>query len=497
MDIDWISRSQALKPQVRDFIGGRWQSEGSDASLEKFSPRDGHLLYRFATGGNRRVDEAVISARRAFEDGRWSSLSVQRRKDVLYRLADLIEDHREELALLECLDVGKPITDAFNIDVPIAVANIRFNAEAADKFYGKVYSADKCSLSYELRRPLGVVAGIVGWNFPLFLAAQKIGPVLATGNSLVLKPSELTSLSASRIAEMALEAGVPEGVFNVIHGDARVGNALALHPDVDLVSFTGSSRTGKKLMIAAGQSNMKRLVLECGGKAPIIVFDDCPSLDAAAEAVLVSAFSNQGEVCVASSRLLIQDGIRDEFLKVVTEKVAALSPGDPLNPETRFGALVSQDHKKKVLDYVDSGTREGARLVYRSHSPPPYEQGFYVAPIIVDNVSAEQGIAREEIFGPVLSVLTFRDEAQAIDIANSTSYGLSAILWTKDVGRAHRIAHRINAGWIVVNACATPRGGPSDSVLSVGGHKESGIGTEGGIDGLDAYMSKTALQIFV
>ena len=496
MSIDWVKRAEALKLRVRNFVNGRWSEIGGEL-LEKRAPRDGQLLCRFGAGEGRDLDEAVAIARRAFEDGRWSNLPTQHRKEVLIKLASLLEAHAEELALLECLDVGKPISDALTLDVPAAAAIIRFNAEAVDKCYGNVYGVDQSTLSYQLRRPLGVVAGIVGWNFPLLLAAGKIGPALVTGNSLVLKPSELTSFSAARAAELAIEAGVPEGVFNVIHGGRSVGAALARHSDVDLVTFTGSTHTGKKLLIAAGESNMKRLILECGGKAANIVFDDSPNLEAVADAVVARAFYNQGQVCTASSRLLIQESIKEDFLPILIRKASALVPGDPLRAETKWGAVVSHEHKQKILGYIDSGDQEGARKIYQSDATSPCEGGFYVPSVIFDRVSPGHRISQQEIFGPVLSVISFRDEAEAIRIANSTIYGLSAILWTKDVGRAHRVTHGVKAGWIVVNATHKPAGGPGIGVISVGGHKESGVGLEGGLDGLEEYTSKTAVQIFV
>ena len=494
--VDWVSRANALKFRVRNLIDGRW-CEGTGPVIEKYGPRDGRLLCQFRGSGSCEVDAAVASAKQAFEDGRWSQLSMDQRKGILHKFALLIDTHKEELALLESVDVGKPISDPLNFDVPASAALIRFNAEAADKLYGKVYAADQSGLSYQLRRPIGVVAGIVGWNFPLLLAAGKVGPVLATGNSLVLKPSELTGFSAVRVAELALEAGVPEGVFNVITGGPGAGDALARHSDVHAVTFTGSTQTGKRLMIAAGESNMKRLVLECGGKAPSIVFEDCPDLVRVAEAIVARAFWNQGQVCSASSRLLIQESIKKEFLEVLLERVAGLSPGDPLKADTKFGAVVSKAHKEKVLGYVESGDREGARRAYQSEAGAPQEGGFYVAPVIFDQVSPSQKIAQEEIFGPVLSVVSFRDVEEAIQIANSTIYGLSAVLWTKDLRRAHRVTQGVKAGWVVVNATDTPVGGPGIGVLSVGGHKESGLGVEGGVDGLSEYMSNTAVQMFV
>jgi acyl-CoA reductase-like NAD-dependent aldehyde dehydrogenase len=496
MEIDWIGRLKTVKPQVRNFINGRWQAGSGTEKLEKISPRDGQLLCEFGAGDEKEVDEVVALARQSFEDGRWSKLPVQRRKDVLHKLADLIERHREDLALQESLDVGKPISNALSFDIPMAAETIRFSAEAADKFYGRVYGADPTNLSYQLRRPIGVVAGITAWNFPFLIAAAKVGPALATGNSLILKPSELTSLTSARMAQLAVDAGVPEGVFNVIHGVGRIGAALARHRDVDLISFTGSTQTGKKLFTAAGESNMKRLVLECGGKAPNIVFEDAPNLEGVADAVLGRAFMNQGEVCTASSRLLVHQSIKPEFMAIVAKKAAAFHPGDPLDPATRFGALVSRGHRDNVQGYIDGALKDGTKIAYQSSSPAPFEGGFYVPPIIFDSVSPEQRIAKEEIFGPVLSVITFKDEEEAIRIANDTIYGLSAILWTQNMGRAHRMSQGIKAGWIVVNATDKPLGGPAHA-LSIGGHKQSGIGVEGGIAGLEEYTSSTAVQYYV
>ena len=497
MAVDWVSRAQNAKLQVRDFVGGRWAPETGGALLEKHSPRDGALLCRFGSKDPRAVDEVVQNTKQSFEDGRWWKVPVQERKEVLYRLAALIGRQREEFALLECLDVGKPIRDALNFDALAAAEQIRFFAEAADKTYGKVFGVDPSSLSYQLRRPIGVVAGIVGWNFPLLLAVQKIAPALASGNSIILKPSELTSFSAARVAELALEAGVPEGVLNVIHGGPAVGLVLAQHRDVNLISFTGSTATGKRLLIAAGESNMKRLVLECGGKAPNIVFDDSPNLEAVAEVVVGQAFRNQGEVCSASSRLLLQRSVAREFLQLLVGKASLWKPGDPLKEDTRFGAMVSQAHKQKVLGYIQRGQQEGATVAYCSDSSAPHAQGFYVGPVIFSDVTPAHTIAQEEIFGPVLSVLTFDDEDDAVRMANSTIYGLTATLWTRDLARAHRVSYGIKAGAVAVNATATPQGGPGAGVLTVGGHNQSGLGVEGGTQGLEAYSTETAVQFFV
>lgn len=495
-NIAWSDRYQRLQATVRNFVDGRWRSEAGGEAIEKRSPRDGRLLTTFGSGRESDVEDAISAAKRAFDDGRWSAMPVDRRKEILAQLAALVEKHHDEFALLESVDVGKPISDALNFDIPAAAATIRQCAEGADKWYGNVYGADRTSLSYELRRPFGVVAAIVGWNFPLLLAALKAGSALATGNSLVLKPSELTSLSSARLAELALQAGVPPGVFNVIHGGGKLGAGLARHKDVDFITFTGSTRTGRSLMVATGETSLKPLLLECGGKAPNIVFEDCPDLDAVAKHVVARAFWNQGQVCTASSRLLIQKSIKATFLPILIEKIAALRIGDPLDSETDFGAVVSGAHRQKVVDFISLGRAEGANLVFQSNAAFPFEEGYYVAPTVFDGVTSKQRLAQDEIFGPVLSVLTFKDEDEAISIANGTIYGLSAILWTTDIGRAHRLTQAIKAGWIIVNATANPANG-ADSVIPTGGHKQSGFGVEGGIDGLRGYTNQTTVQINV
>jgi acyl-CoA reductase-like NAD-dependent aldehyde dehydrogenase len=495
--VDWVARAGTLQSPIRNFVDGKSLAGEGAAELRKSGPRDGQELYSFAPGSARDVDSAVAAARRAFGDGRWSQLPAHRRSDALNRLAALLTERTEEFALAESLDTGKPIRDALAFDVPRAAASFRFSAAAGDKLASTVYGVDARSLSYQSRRPMGVVGGIVGWNFPLVLAAEKIGPALAMGNSLVLKPSELTSLSAARLGQLALEAGVPEGVLNVVHGSPEVGAALARHQDVDMITFTGSSRTGKLLLVAAGESNMKRLMLECGGKAPNIVFPDAPDLTAVADGIVARAFWNQGQVCTASSRLLVHEDIKEELLRLVIERASLLHPGDPLKEPTTFGALVSRGHLEKVRGYIASGASEGARTIYEASTSTPVPGGYYAAPVIFDQVSPRQRIAQEEIFGPVLSVLSFHDDAEAVRIANSTIYGLSAILWTRDVGRAHRISQSVDAGWIVVNATAAPTGGPGPGTLSIGGHKQSGIGVEGGVEGLKAYTRESAVQIFV
>ncbi len=496
-NIDWITRSRALPLVVHNLVEGRCEPPSGGDMVAKYGPRDGRLLYELPGADSDAVSRAVGSAQQAFRDGRWSAMPVARRKDILRKLAALLRAHQDEFALRESLDVGKPIADSLSFDVEAAAETIEFAAEAGDKFYGKLYSVDSSSLSYQLLRPVGVVGAIVGWNFPLLLSASKIGPALATGNSVVLKPSEVTSLSASALAKLAMDAGLPPGVLNVVHGGPAVGAALANHSAVDLLTFTGSTKTGKEILLASGKSNMKRLILECGGKAANIVFDDSPDLEAVADAVVARAFYNQGEVCTASSRLLVHENVKNDLLGLVASKTAALRPGDPLHHDTKYGAVVSEQHKLKLQRYIESGVEQGANIVYQCDSAPPIDGGFYIGPLIFDQVHSNYRIAQEEIFGPILSVVSFRDEEEAIRIANDTVYGLSAIVWTRTVGRAHRVAQAMQAGWVVINAAPRPHGGPRMTVMSIGGHKQSGLGLEGGIEGLQQYTSSTAVQWFV
>jgi acyl-CoA reductase-like NAD-dependent aldehyde dehydrogenase len=390
------------------------------------------------------------------------------------------------------LDVGKPITVALNGDIPTVAHQIRSSADLADKLLSPS-SKDGSNSIEQIRKPMGVVAAIIGWNFPLSLAASKLGPALVMGNSLVLKPSEFTSLSASRLAELAIEAGMPPGVFNVVHGAGKsVGSALSLHDDVRLMSFTGSSATGKQIMIAAGQSNMKRVILECGGKCPYLVFDDCAEdLDYIAADIVGDAFANQGAVCSSSTRLLVQETLLEKLLPKVIAETEKLIPQDPLNPDTSFGALINEAHLNKVLAYIDSGKQEGAKLLTGGQrvevaTSEGGRGGYYIKPAIFTEVDPEQKIAQEEIFGPVLSVFTFKDEAEAVQLANNSRYGLSAAVATTNLSRAHRLIQNIDTGVVVVSSTATPgAGGFAD--IGAEPHRESGMGVESGLAGLMAY----------
>ena len=495
-NIDWPTVAKQTTFCVRNFIDGEYSECLGENYIDKYSPRDGSLLYRFAEGTGSEVGEAATSARNAFNDGRWSDLSVHQRKAVLNKLADLIEAHREEFALNESLDVGKPIKTAFYGDTASAAGRLRAAAENADKLLS-FCGADDGLFAYQQRKPVGVVGAIIGWNYPLSMAAGRIAPALIMGNTVVLKPSEFTSLSASRLAELAIEAGIPAGVLNVVHGSGSiVGDALARHPHIDLLTFVGSSATGKQMMVSAGQSNMKRLILECGGKSPYIVFDDCPEdLDFIAEEIIDAAFTNQGALCVAGTRLLLQEGIKDKLLPKVIEQAAKLIPQDPLNTDCQFGALINEAHLQKVLGYIKRGTQQGGNLVLGGKPLHIDSGGYYIGPTVFDQVEQHHSIAQEEIFGPVLSVLTFKDEAEAIQIANDSCYGLAAYAATQNLGRAQRLSQKLNAGLFILMGTSEPSNGSVS--LSLEAHKESGFGVEGGVEGLKAYSVCTAVNLYI
>lgn len=499
---DWPMRANDLNLRVRNFIGGRYSEiSRGEGLIDKYSPRDGSLLYQLGSGTLGDVNNAVASAGESFNDGRWRSLPIAQRQTVLIKLADLVDLHKEELALYESLDVGKPIAHALHGDISSVSHHLRSSAELADKLMAPS-GADGTNFSFQLRKPIGVVGAIVGWNFPLSLAASKVGPALVMGNSLVLKPSEFSSLSASRLAELAIEAGIPPGVFNVIHGTGKsVGATLSLHPDVRLLTFTGSSTTGKQLMVAAGQSNMKRVILECGGKSPYLVFDDCPEdLDFIATDIVETAFANQGALCVSSTRLLVQETLMEKLLPKIITETEKLTPEDPLNPETSFGAMINESHLNKVLSYIDSGMQEGATLVTGGNrievtTIDGKGDGYYIKPAIFTEVNPQQKIAQEEIFGPVLSIFTFKDEAEAIELANNSSYGLAAYAATTNLSRAHRLAQSLEAGVVMIIGTSTP--GAGSIGLSIEPHRESGIGTEGGMAGLAAYTASSAIFMLI
>lgn len=480
---DWEQRAKGVKIEGRAFVHGEYTSAASGATFECISPVDGRLLGLVASCDVADAERAVRDARATFESGVWSRLAPVTRKEIMIRFADLLDAHAEELALLETLDMGKPIGDSLSIDVPAASRAIRWSGEAIDKIYDEVAATAHDELGLVTREPVGVVAAIVPWNFPLLMTCWKLGPALSSGNSVILKPSEKSPLTGIRIAQLAIEAGIPAGVFNVLPGFGHtVGKALALHMDVDTLVFTGSTKIAKQLMIYAGESNMKRVWLEAGGKSPNIVFADAPDLQAAAEAAASAIAFNQGEVCTAGSRLLVENSIKDRFVPMVVEAIKAWKPGNPLDPATNVGALVDTTQLNNVLSYIQAGHDDGAKLVAGGKRVLEETGGTYVEPTIFDGVNNAMRIAKEEIFGPVLSVIGFDDQEEAIAIANDTVYGLAAAVWTSNLSRAHLVGKALRAGSVWINQYD---GG--DMTAPFGGFKQSGNGRDKSLHAFDKY----------
>ncbi len=481
--IDWRQRAAALKPDGRALIAGKRVESQSGESFDNVSPIDGRSIGAVARGRAADVDVAVASARKAFDDGRWAHRAPAQRKRVLLRFADAILAAKEELALLETLDMGTPIRDSLAVDVPATARTIAWYAEAADKIYDEIAPTPRTALALITREPVGVVGAIVPWNYPMIMAAWKLGPALAAGCSVVLKPSEKSPLSALRLAELALEAGLPEGVFNVVPGyGAEAGEALALHMEVDAIGFTGSTRTGRRMLEYAGRSNLKRVFNELGGKSAFVVFDDFDDLGRAAKTLAASVFYNQGESCNAPTRVIVHERIADEFVKVAAGVAPTHQPADPLDPQTAMGAIVDEQQLRTVMGYIDAGRSEGAAVVAGGKRARESTGGFYVEPTVFDHVRNDMRIAREEIFGPVFGVIRFRDEAEAVRLANDSSYGLQASVWSSRLDRAHRVARALKAGTVHVNQYDE-----DDITVPFGGVKQSGNGRDKSLHAFEKY----------
>jgi 4-guanidinobutyraldehyde dehydrogenase/NAD-dependent aldehyde dehydrogenase len=479
--ISWHERARSLSLRTQAFIEGRYVDAASGVTFDSINPATGKLLARVASGDTEDINRAVAAARAVFRKGSWANLAPAKRKRALFRFAELITKHTEELALLETLDMGKPITDSLKVDIPGAARCVQWYAEAVDKIYDEVAPTGPAALATITREPLGVVGAIVPWNFPLLMAAWKIAPILAAGNSLVLKPSEKSPLTALKVAELAVEAGIPPGVLNVVPGFGQTaGKALALHMDVDCIAFTGSTATGKTIMQYAGQSNLKRVSLECGGKSPNIIMADYPDLEKAATAAAYAIFYNQGEVCSAGSRLLLQEGIKDAVLEKVQAIGRTMQPGDPLDAGTRLGAIVDETQMKRVLGYIDAGRRDGANLRFGGRRVREDSGGFFIEPTVFEDVRRRYRSRARRSSGRC-SAITFKTVEEASRSRTTWSWTAAAV-WTRDVTAAHRVARAIRAGTVYINCYDA-----DDLTVPFGGFKQSGMGRDKSLHALEKY----------
>jgi gamma-glutamyl-gamma-aminobutyraldehyde dehydrogenase len=468
---EYESISGSIELPSGAFIDGRARSAASGESFETSNPANGQVLNRIALCGKADVDLAVEKAREAFEDGRWAKLHPAERKKTMIKWCKLIRRHQHELAVLESVESGKPIQEVANLDLVETLHCLEWHAETADKIYDQVAPVGDDAVALVVREPIGVVACILPWNFPMLMMAWKAGPALAAGNSVIVKPAEQTSMTALRLAELAHEAGIPRGVLNVVTGYGETtGAPLGMHPDVDMVSFTGSTEVGRRFLEYSARSNLKKVVLECGGKNPCIVLDDAENLDVVAEHATQAVFWNMGENCSSNSRLIVHRDVKEALLERILHRVRDWRTGDPLDPANRLGAIVSREQYDRILHYIELGTREGADLVLGGHAIER-DDGFFIEPTIFDNVRPQMTIAREEIFGPVLAVIVVSNVDEAVRIANDTSYGLAASVFTGNVRRAHRVARAIRAGTVTVNCY-----GEGDITTPFGGYKQSGFG---------------------
>jgi len=478
----WERLAAAMRPEGRALIDGKHVAARDGRRFDDISPIDGRIIVQVVRGDAADIDAAVRAARTTFEAGIWRRADPQHRKRVLLRFAELIRADIQHLALLETLDVGKPIVNSVDVDVTNCANCIAYYAELADKLYDEVAPTPASDVAIVKREPLGVVAAIVPWNYPLIISAWKIGPALLSGNSVVLKPAEQSPLSAIRLAELALEAGVPPGVLNVVPGfGEEAGRALAMHGDVDMVSFTGSTEVGKLMLRYAGDSNMKRVALECGGKTPHVVMADADIARAGA-GIAWGIYYNSGETCHAGSRVIAHAAIKDELIEAIRTVAATITLGQPLDPATQMGALIDAGHMRRVLGYIESGVAGGAEVAFGGKQVMQETGGFYVEATVLDRVLPAMRVAREEIFGPVLSVMTFEEDSQALRMANDSIYGLAAAVWTADMNVAHRMSNALRGGTVWVNAFDR-----SSMATPFGGFGQSGFGRDRSPHAIDKY----------
>lgn len=479
---EWEQLATATRPEGRAFINGKLVAALDGRVFDDISPVNGHVVAEVARCASADVDVAVATARAAFDAGSWRRTDPATRKRVMHRFAQLIRDDIDRLAILETLDVGKPILNSVNVDVTFAADCIAYYAEFADKLYDEVAPTAPHELALVRREPLGVVAAVVPWNYPLIITAWKLGPALLAGNSVVLKPAEQSPLTAIRLGELAVEAGIPPGVLNVVPGlGEEAGKPLALHPDVDMVSFTGSTEVGKLMLRYAGESNMKRVALECGGKSPHIVMRDA-DIEAAASGIAWGIYYNAGETCHAGSRVIVHESVKDNLIEAIAAVAATITLGHPFEPATQMGALIDQGHMQRVLGYIDSGVSQGARIALGGKRAFEEFGGYYVEATVLDGVRHDMRVAREEIFGPVLTVSTFADETEAVRLAHDTIYGLAAAVWTSDMNAAHRLSNALKAGTVWVNTFDR-----SSLATPFGGFKQSGFGRDRSYHAIDKY----------
>ena len=479
----WVKRADALKPASQLFIDGKYVDAASGATFDSISSRDGRLNAKIAAGDTEDINRAVAAAKRAFDSGMWREMNPRDKKAVMLKWSQLILEHKEELALLETLDTSKPIGDTLAVDVPGAARTIQWYGEALDKIYDEIAPAPRTALAMITREPLGVVGAVVPWNYPMIIASWKIAPALAMGNSVVLKPAENSSMSALLLARLATEAGLPDGVLNVVTGlGAQAGQALARHMDVSKLAFTGSGATGRKMLQYAAESNMKSVQLELGGKSPHIVLDDVADLDACASAIAWGIYYNAGQTCNAGSRLIVQGGVKEELFARIGAFIKTFKVGDPLDSTTQMGPIVSKLQRDRVNAYLNLVGAEGENFVFGGAIPS--SDDCLIQPTLIDGVKHNSRLSQEEIFGPVLVTLEAKSEAEALEMANGTEFGLAAAVWSGNIARAHKFARSIRAGTVWINTFDM-----SDVITPFGGFKQSGSGRDKSLHALDNYSA--------